>query len=994
MRLRQLTLTLVLLGGCLDAGTTICGDLICPPGLVCASEQELCVLAEQNEACAGRPDGDACVFGTSNGQCQSETCLDYRCANGILEFGEVCDDGNGLSGDGCSGDCMSDESCGNGVIDSAAGEMCDDGNQVSEDGCQENCALPRCGDGFLDEDEVCDDGNFEDGDECNARCSSDETCGNGVIDVVAGEACDDGNLIVGDSCGATCQIEVCGNSIVDPGELCDDGNTVGGDGCGAACTSLETCGNGVLDPDESEQCDDGNFASQDGCSSLCSVEVPFWSGPRRSQSRRYASMVFDARRGELFVAGGEGGAGEAIGSHEVRRRAQWIPDTFAGQPAGRIGHVSVYDAARRRVLVFGGRSPTQYIAGQARLGTLLGDAFVLDASGWAAIETIPARAYAAAAYDTQAQRVVLFGGEDGDVLGETWTYDGSWTQLTPAVSPPPRSRHGMVYDTERQVTVLYGGEDADGDPLSDTWEFDGAEWREVAVEGPPVRGSLVYDPRRDETLLFAGSSNTASNELWAYDGGAWSQLTPEGPSARLGSAVAYDPLLGGLVVHQGAASAPGDSLDETWLFTGTWSLLDNQRAPTQRQDSAAFFDARDDRVHVLGGELGGELDGVLSEAWTYQATGWEVGELLPFDTLVTSAVHDRARRQNLLVTVSDDSSELETWVHRAQRWERLPIVGPPVRTNAALTYDPENERVLLFGGRSGSRFLNDLWEYDGEWREIATTNAPAGRREPLIAFDAARGVLVCSPGGRGEAGLSIWELEGTNWRRGVPLLAAATQLLYYPPSGSIWAVSGLVPNVRAWAFRNDEWTLVDPPSTPASRVGNFAVYDIAHRSVVVGLGEPNSDTLSLRFGSRARDERCLEDVDRDMDGAAGCEDPDCNDQRCAQSGERCIAGTCQCEFSMEIACGDGFDDDCDGATDCDDADCAADVRCRRELDCQDGLDDDADGLTDCADPGCAASAPCEEIEVSCTDGIDNDGNGQTDCADVGCFLRSCEDVTP
>jgi len=42
-----------------------------------------------------------------------------------------------------------------------------------------------CGDGVIDPGEVCDDGNVTDGDGCSADCHSDETCGNGIIDLHA-----------------------------------------------------------------------------------------------------------------------------------------------------------------------------------------------------------------------------------------------------------------------------------------------------------------------------------------------------------------------------------------------------------------------------------------------------------------------------------------------------------------------------------------------------------------------------------------------------------------------------------------------------------------------------------------------------------------------------------------------------------------------------------------------------------------------------------------
>jgi cysteine-rich repeat protein len=168
------------------------------------------------------------------------------CGDGTMQRGEICDDGNTVGGDGCSADCMSDESCGNGIPDRDAGEICDDGNTMG-------------------------------GDACAADCSTDYTCGNGVVDTIAAggtvdEACDDGNTINGDGCDAACaSTEICGNSIVDVGEMCDDGNTVGGDLCSADCTMSVLCGNGVLDT--GEECDDNNFASSDGCSSICQREV-------------------------------------------------------------------------------------------------------------------------------------------------------------------------------------------------------------------------------------------------------------------------------------------------------------------------------------------------------------------------------------------------------------------------------------------------------------------------------------------------------------------------------------------------------------------------------------------------------------------------------------------------------------------------------------------------------------------------------------------------
>jgi cysteine-rich repeat protein len=48
------------------------------------------------------------------------------------------------SGDGCSADCRSNETCGNGVIDTQTGEACDDGNVTPGDGCDATCQFEAC----------------------------------------------------------------------------------------------------------------------------------------------------------------------------------------------------------------------------------------------------------------------------------------------------------------------------------------------------------------------------------------------------------------------------------------------------------------------------------------------------------------------------------------------------------------------------------------------------------------------------------------------------------------------------------------------------------------------------------------------------------------------------------------------------------------------------------------------------------------------------------
>ena len=118
------------------------------------------------------------------------------CGNGVIEFGETCDDHNTANGDGCDDTCHVTAGysctgtpsvctllCGNGVLD--AGETCDDHNATANDGCSATCQIeagyvctgtpsvchiPVCGDGIVDSTEACDDHNHVPNDGCDASC--------------------------------------------------------------------------------------------------------------------------------------------------------------------------------------------------------------------------------------------------------------------------------------------------------------------------------------------------------------------------------------------------------------------------------------------------------------------------------------------------------------------------------------------------------------------------------------------------------------------------------------------------------------------------------------------------------------------------------------------------------------------------------------------------------------------------------------------------------
>ena len=136
---RHLTVALIGLicsvGACAQESTVSCADnYVCPANLTCAPNGG-CASTIQIASCEGQSDGASCNTGIGPGNCNNGICLSSQCGNGQVDDGELCDDGNNVSADGCRSDCRKVEICGDGEVDE--GESCDDGNANTADGCDQ-----------------------------------------------------------------------------------------------------------------------------------------------------------------------------------------------------------------------------------------------------------------------------------------------------------------------------------------------------------------------------------------------------------------------------------------------------------------------------------------------------------------------------------------------------------------------------------------------------------------------------------------------------------------------------------------------------------------------------------------------------------------------------------------------------------------------------------------------------------------------------------------
>lgn len=267
-------------------------------------------LAQCGNGIVETTDGNYCDPNTNTTKA-GQSCVLMPTASGA---GEQCDKQGNSWGvcdpASCLWKSVPGGTCGNGIIEYAAGEMCDPGlrcfdldsayTAIEGSPCNSQAAIDQCTSGGG----VCEIREFYG---CTAGCRNlgasavvGTTCGEGTIGL--GEDCDLGNFNGTGGCSLNClhtgsspNIQsVCGNAVLEPGETCE-APTIN-DAVPSWCDSSKCINKGTLacqnsaDPnccgnnqkDNGEDCDDGYPSGGDGCSASCLYEGASWSYPSPS----------------------------------------------------------------------------------------------------------------------------------------------------------------------------------------------------------------------------------------------------------------------------------------------------------------------------------------------------------------------------------------------------------------------------------------------------------------------------------------------------------------------------------------------------------------------------------------------------------------------------------------------------------------------------------------------------------------------------------------
>ncbi len=300
------------LGGVCRSATADCGDTLViapeecdpPDGKGCGADCRFtCVSTDltrdckSTDICAGSPRCDdsthTCLPGTpladlhpcgTNLACVSGVCSSKYCGNHVVDPGEECDDGNGITGDGCEPnckytcaagdplrDCGAPNSCFNAGTCDTSSHVCDPfvpkaagtGCGTGENCVQGTCRNAVCGDGIVAPSEACDDGNLDDKDGCTNDCKKNTPGCTANCSCQGNGDCDDG-----DPCNGS---ETCASNVCAPGTALGDDTACGtGRICIAGGCRLSVCGDGYTDSSIGEECDPPNTGA---CDANCKAQV-------------------------------------------------------------------------------------------------------------------------------------------------------------------------------------------------------------------------------------------------------------------------------------------------------------------------------------------------------------------------------------------------------------------------------------------------------------------------------------------------------------------------------------------------------------------------------------------------------------------------------------------------------------------------------------------------------------------------------------------------
>ncbi len=608
---------------------------------------------------------------------------------------------------------------------------------------------------------------------------------------------------------------------------------------------------------------------------------------------------------------------------------------FAATPSARYNSKMVYDPVTTHSVLFGG---TTAIDPSTKMPYEFSDTWDWNGTIWTQLfplHTPPARFGQAMVYDSARDRIVMFGGRSGNNkqdLNDTWVFkNGDWTQLDPPASPPARVLADAAYDPIRDRVVLFGGQTITSDnktstPFYDTWEFDGTTWTQVLNDGPhadkPImvwdaaRANILmlgidtnitshqynYDPAAKAwvektgtrlpgcvnqgalayqsdsgTVFFSGGfcngvSTIEDNEEW--DGNQWNPKSVTVNAGRVyGPAMTFDGVRQQTLMFGGVPAGGTIPRNDLWLFSGDWLPNYDPNYTPGARELMVFH--RDDASGAIWLFSGRDTSVLYADLWKYQYGKWQrivTNNPPPTNCIAPASAFDTDRHKLVVLCADNTLAEFDL-----SDWKSITGLSknPPVRGFSSMTYDANLKKSVLFGGYT-SDYINETWLWDGaNWTQV-TKNLPPQRIQAQMWFDPHLNRTVIF-GGIGRPSRDervtrfndMWSFDGAGWTQIKPahlppplygsqiaidpttnnvLLfgGVRTDTVTTPASGNTPATTTEVQSYTSefWQWDGTDWTQVTFPRIPYARENGGMAFDPSTQRMVLFGGYAGQQWLS------------------------------------------------------------------------------------------------------------------------------------------------------
>ncbi|MDP9194271.1 MAG: hypothetical protein M3P06_21450 [Acidobacteriota bacterium] len=589
----------------------------------------------------------------------------------------------------------------------------------------------------------------------------------------------------------------------------------------------------------------GGLGPFDGATGLQhdSAETWLWNGSRWLQRfpatipprRAVHSMVWDSTRNRAVMFGGRQSPVESnespvfLNDTWVYESGNWRKIESPENPPVRQFGAMAYDRSRDRVVLYGGNILTEDEDGE----------------------------------------------ESFEARFDTWEFDGErWAQvgsLTPAVAKPI-----LAYDAARNETILIGLNDTGTAIVMYRYDAVAHAWNAVTPEKFPTcvnDGHMVYQEHRGRLLFLGGvcATNTpVLEEAFEWDAAAntWNTQTIGGLSRGSAQAVAYDPLRREISVFGGTGSFGSVVGSQTNVLqqNGLWRFIFISLRPQPRSQTGFDTDPSSNTIWMFGG-----LDETSSffhtDLWGYRNGQWFPASSGPITCDNPLTAYDTDRNRLVVSCTGTDTYEFD-----GSAWKTFTELTkePQTRRFAAMVYDPKLKKTIMFGGYNNNNYRDDTWTWDGTaWTELKMDgdDRPPHRGQAAMWYDPLQQKVILYGGiGRGSVNERVtrysdmWAFDGTAWTELTiaehPGARFGPQIGVNPVTGKVLLFGGLRVEVREddpegkalrqffandtweWDGAASRWTRIETdPATPEPEVrenGSVAWDPVASQLVMYG----------------------------------------------------------------------------------------------------------------------------------------------------------------